>query len=259
MGKKAKLFFSTAIGISFLAGALFITGCSGGETATVTISIGKHVAKVDRPSIVDRILAFLTFSTRLQADPPSVFFNRIDLTVSGAGMETIDRTIPTDTGEITLDVPSGPARVFTIVGYDDADSRLMGGIATKDLAPGGSELISIMMGDLPPAPDFIDGSGGGGGPVTITWYYMDYGDPAGLVGFRVFRAPDTPGWIDPNDPSLIYLPVAIGRKEDFGDNFGYELAFPAGVLTQYSYLYFGVAAINQYGEGEPYFMNHYYC
>jgi len=251
--------FSSSIICICLFGALLVTGCAGGDMAKVTINIGNHVAKTDRPSIVDRILAFLTFSTRLQADPPSVFFKRIDLAVSGTGMETIERTIPTDTGEITLDVPSGPKRVFTIVGYDDGDSRIMGGIATKDLTPGGNEIISIMMGDLPFAPDFVNGSSATGGPVTITWYYTDYSDPAGLVGFRIYRAPDTQSYTNPNDPSLIYLPVAIGRKENFGDNFGYELIFPASGLTPNRYLYFGVAAINQYGEGEPVFYNYFYC
>ncbi|HSV95630.1 MAG TPA: hypothetical protein VLM75_01720 [Spirochaetota bacterium] len=232
-------YLTTLFILALFATAFFITGCAGGDMATVTINIGNHVAKVDRPSIVDRILAFLTFSTRLQADPPSVFFNRIDLTVSGAGMRTIDRTIPTDTGEITLDMPSGPARVFTIVGYDDADSRLMGGIATKDLAAGENVTIPIQMGELPYPPNNTYAISGPG--VNISWSYST-GEPIGLIGFIIYRS---------SQPGGPFIPIAAGRKEDF-DNVGYRFIDPTGRggSEEPNPTYYKIAATNPYGEGQ---------
>ena len=197
MRRARSKFLSIALTMALLGAMAAVTGCAGGDMATVTVSIGNITAKAEKPSIVDRILAFLTFSTRLQADPPSVFFNRIDLTVSGAGMETIERIIPTDTGEITLDVPSGPKRVFTIVGYDDGDSRIMGGITSKDLAPGASETIFITMGNLIQMPDEPGGYTGGLNPFNFTWNFptANYGE---LIGFKVYRSQDT----SPSVPSV---------------------------------------------------------
>ena len=256
MSSLRKGYATTFLLLTLFTASFLVTGCSGGDMTTVTINIGNHFAKADRPSIVDRILAFLTFSTRLQADPPSVFFNRIDLTVSGAGMETINRTIPTDTGEITLDVPSGPARVFTIVGYDDADSRLMGGIATKDLAPGGSEIISIMMGDLPVTPN-ISSMYGGVYPADIQLVWTYGGDIMNLTGFTIYRAPDLSTPIAPEIHGP-YIPIISGRKEDFGVS-TYTEYIPMSSNSLNKYFYIKITGYNQYGEGEPiYSYDQYY-
>lgn len=247
MGKNAKLFLSTAIAISFLAGALFITGCAGGDMATVTINIGDHIAQADRPSMVDRIIAFFSLSTRLQADPPPSSIYGIDLTINGPGMETIVRSIPLDTGLITVDVPSGPARVFTIVGYNESDERYMGGIETKDLAPGASETISITMGDLPIAPmnPYAENNYPG---ITMTWEYNGY--PESLVGFIVYRA-----WQEEGP----FVPIAAGRKEDFENN-GYRYYDPNGKGSVDSNpSYYKVSATNSYGEGESSYVVHSYC
>lgn len=236
MGKKTKLFISMFISTTALAGALFITGCAGGDTATVTINIGDHVAKTNTPSVVDRIIAFLSLSSRAQAGPvPSDVYD-VTVTINGAGMSSITQSIP-ETGVITLDVPSGPARVFTVVGHDVDGARYMGGIATKDLAAGESVILPIQMGELPmiPSDPYAYTSSG----ITLYWDY--YGDPESLIGFIIYRSSQLDG---------LFVPIAAGRKEDF-ENDGYRFNDPTGGSSMSSNpSFYKIAATNAYGVGQ---------
>ena len=103
--------------ITMLAGALILSGCAGGDIATVTINTGIHkqvsAAKV---TLFDRLLAFLRPGMKAYADSPNVYDPDIailTLTITGSGMNAITKDIPLDTGLISVDVPSGPgARVY---------------------------------------------------------------------------------------------------------------------------------------------------
>ncbi len=99
------------------------------------------MAKADMPSVVDRIIAFLSLSTRVQADPVPSGVYEVSLMVSGAGMASITRNIP-ESGELTLDVPSGAGAHLTVVGYDEGGYRYMGGIATRESLPAKALLSS---------------------------------------------------------------------------------------------------------------------
>ncbi len=128
------------------------TGCAGGDTATVTVNVGiGNVARAHTPAIFDRFLALISMSSALRADPvsPQYGLTSIEITVSGSGMASIKQSIPMVTGELTLDVPAGPARTFTVVAYSE-NSPTYGGIAVRNLSPGASETIPIQMGLLPP-------------------------------------------------------------------------------------------------------------
>jgi len=251
--------FSSSIICICLFGALLVTGCAGGDMATVTVSIGNITAKAEKPSVVDRLIAFFSLSTKLQAGPPTFeYIDRLDLTIEGPGMDVITRDIPLETGVITVEIPSGPKRVFTVVAYDNDHMRNMGGITTKDLAPGASETITIGMGELWPMPDRT-------GPIPDIPYGhssfdLVWGIPNGFyeerIGFRVYRAQDTENFGD--DPSLIYKLIAIVRKEDAifdGGYWDYRLPMSSDGVPQGWFLNFHITVINEYGEGDP----GYYC
>ena len=115
------------------------------DTASVTINLGhQQQAALEKTSIFDRFLAFITLSTRLEAEPPAFpqSIYAILLSVSGPGMTGIERSFARseiDNGRITLSVPAGDARTFAVValvpGQFEYPSRTYGGISTVALAP----------------------------------------------------------------------------------------------------------------------------
>lgn len=110
------------LAIVIVCSSISITGCAGGDTATVRINISLPSRDVAfTPGITDRILAFFTFSEALKADPPPAETPPIDtvrVTVSGPGMAAITVDGSPATGYIELEVPSGSARRFEVrAGY----------------------------------------------------------------------------------------------------------------------------------------------
>ncbi len=130
------------------------TGCAGGDTATVTIRVGP-AGKGRHAPVIDRIIALLSLSSRLQADPPGAYdIVQIELTVSGSGMDSIVEAIPTSTGELTLEIPSDrreslpwwvSIRTFCVTWRN----------VTRDIAPGRTRRFPIQMGQLPGEPAII--------------------------------------------------------------------------------------------------------
>ncbi len=115
------------VALTLIVGGL--SGCAGGDMATVTISIGNYVAPVsERTPLLDRILAVFTFAREANAQPAPWSF---ELTITGPGMIPITREVPDDTMTLTLDIPSGSARVFTAVAYLGS-TRTYGGIVTRE-------------------------------------------------------------------------------------------------------------------------------
>lgn len=166
-----------------LLGAVAIgSGCSGGDTATVTIDTGFHKqAAAPQPTLFDRIIAFVPFIQKAYAEPWDGY--DLDITVSGAGMDTFTKIIPSDTGILTFEVPSGPGRTFTAVAYSDG-YRAYGGIVTTDLAPGANVTLPIQMGLLPSNPDFSMDS------VAPTTVHLSIYEASPDWGFYIYRAPD---------------------------------------------------------------------
>ncbi len=135
--------------LAFILVCAGLTGCAGGDMATVTISVSHpDFAKTHTPSFFDRMLAFLSMSTRLEAQsaPPSGI-EQLKLTVSAADMSTITADIPIDSGSITLTVPSGNARTFRIKALRAAGMSDYSGSATMDLGPG-STSVTIQMSEV---------------------------------------------------------------------------------------------------------------
>lgn len=111
------LFFSSIMCIC-LFGALLVTGCAGGDMAKVRINISLPSNKIAHsPTIIDRMLSFLTLGTMLNAEPPPIDgpeINIVLVTVSGPEMDTITVDGNPATGYIELEVPSGSNRRFEI-------------------------------------------------------------------------------------------------------------------------------------------------
>lgn len=134
MKKKSSLIISTLILIIFVS-------CSSDNTAQVTIKTGiEPASQAIHMSIPDRILSI--FSSALFASAPPSNIGNISLSITGPGMEDTFRTFG-PVSEITIDVPSGENRTFTLsAGTPTVTIR---GVTTVDLKSGESKTISINM------------------------------------------------------------------------------------------------------------------
>ncbi len=226
-------------------------------TARVTIDTGLgNPTAIHQVSIFDRILAFLSFSTAAQADPPTDGeVVSIKLTVSGPGMTAMrDIEIPLNTGRKTLEVPAGEDRTFTVVVWiqpvtgGDVQKKY-GGIRTIDLAGGMSTNLTIQMGLLPDPPDSLTSSGNFPAPVVVIWDYTT--PPSEFSSFVIYRARTSAG---------PYTPILSGRKEDFDTGSDYRYTDDAQGFSQYDYIYYKISTKNQYGEGNmSSYRIHYWC
>lgn len=230
----------------FATGITLFTGCAGGDSATVTINVGiENVARTYTPTIFDRFLALISMSSTLRAAPPSpqLGLTSIEITVSGAGMGSIKQSIPMETGQLTLDVPSGPARTFIVVAYSES-SPTYGGIVVRNLSPGASETIPIQMGLLPPPPEVMNLNAGWAEPtgVELSWSYS-FAEPPGLIGFRIYRS-------DNLDPGPYYV-ISSGTKERYYNGEIYTYIDLNGIFGNPSEdaSWYKISAVNQYGEG----------
>jgi hypothetical protein len=138
--------------LSISIALLTLAGCTGSaDTATVTIRIGDiPLAAESQGGPIDTLLAILTLAKPALADPPDgqSGVNYMTLTVTGDGMQTIDVEIPLTTGEVTLDIPVGPARTFEANAYYDSEGTLFlyyFGKATVDVSPGDDIVVPITM------------------------------------------------------------------------------------------------------------------
>ncbi len=193
-----------AISIAAVLALGLIAGCGyQSDTATVTIDIGhRQQASLEKSSILDRFLAFISLSTRLEAEPPAFpqSIYAILLSISGPGMSDINRSFARseiDTGRVTIDVPAGEARKFTVVALvqweDETPTRNYGGISTIALKPG-EQTISIQMGNLPPSPSGLN-AGRSFNQQDIPFNYVSWegGDPGQVTGYHVYRATSETG------------------------------------------------------------------
>lgn len=223
-------FFGT-IGCIMLTGALFLSGCAGGDTATVTINTGIHKqATVSKQTLLDRILASLPFIQKAYAEPWDSY--DLDITVSGAGMATFTKIVPSDTGILTFEVPSGPGRTFTAVAYTDG-YRAYGGIVTTDLSAGANVTIPITMGLLPSSPSSLSFNNAQG---TTPPYFMEptWDTVSGAEGYYIYCRVGDVG------PFIKIAKVA-------GQSTGLYRHYISDPTIWY---YYKISSYNEHGEGE---------
>ncbi len=110
---------------------IIITACSdaGTDKATVNINFGLSKAGTKAPAVDD--------------------VTGISLTVTGAGMDAINKTIDLSTGTIQLKVPAGPAREFTVIANTPMSAPAsFRGRETADLPKGETVDLFINMDPL---------------------------------------------------------------------------------------------------------------
>lgn len=181
-----KIFFSTAL-------CLLIVGCTnlGGDMTTVTIDLGlDEKTSQEELSLLDRFINFFSLGTEAMADSPSDL-TFISLTVSGPEMNTMELSIPTETGRIVFDVPGGFSRKFSIFAETPlSPDKIYEGETVADLIPG--SVVQV--------------------PMTIIAKYTSEGSIA------------SPIYIPPNNYSNIYV-GRVGKGKSYyyttgqGDDF----------------------------------------
>ncbi len=218
--------------LSLFTASFLITGCAGGDTATVTINTGIHKqAATPQPTFFDRIIAFFPFIQKANAEPWDGY--DLDITVSGAGMATFTNIVPSDTGILTFEVPSGPGRTFTAVAYTDG-YRAYGGIVTTDLSPGANVTLPIQMGPLPYPPGTLNMLNVEG---YTPPYYMEI------------------GWESVSDAAGYYIYCRVGETGPFVKvgrvNGQSNTTYRHYITNPTIWHYFKISSFNENGEGEP--------
>jgi len=221
-----------------LAGML---SCSSGDTATVTIDTG--IRQQAQLSMLDKLIAWITFSQAVKADPvPSVLddITSISVTITASDMGTITEEIPLGTGRITLEVPAGIQRTFEVVAIDPDNRRFYGGIATVDLSAGQQVALNIKMGELTivePYWDYIDSF------VRIR-YNTDYPEPQ---YFKVYKN------VGDLEPILVLLDTILSSSLPSESGEGQTIySYTNSKINEDNYSAFYISAVSMYGEGEPY-------
>ena len=221
--------------------------CSYENTATVTIDTG--IRKQAQLSLFDKVLAFFSLAQPLKADPPpqNYNFDALELNVTASDMSTITRRYAIEElynnyGKITLEVPAGNQRLFTVIaGNSEGEeiyNRIYGGIATVDLSPGQNVDLDIKMGELFYISD--------GNP----YYYFDQEIQEFVIQFPAYDE---------------YYPVAFKIYKEINNQLILErIITQFNVNYDYSYIYtiryeldmqnnsYYLSGINQYGEGQKY-------
>jgi YVTN family beta-propeller protein len=131
--------------IIILMAGFFIYRCtSDNNYSKVIIYLGpkSSSASLDLP-FFDKL--FGLFVSRAYAQvPPGI--TSITLIVSGPDIDTIEKSYPYDVTTITLNVPSGSDRVFTLYGNNSTGIKLYRGISSPtNLSPGATVNVSITM------------------------------------------------------------------------------------------------------------------
>jgi len=239
--------------ITLLVAALF--ACSYENTATVTIDTG--IRQQAQLSLFDRVLAFFSFAQPLQADPPqNVSFDVLELSITAADMTPIIlrytiEELYNNYGKITVEVPSGSQRVFTIVAGNSEGqeiyNRIYGGVRTLDLSPGQQVNLNIEIGQLFD-PTNYDGN--------ITYYYLNSelylsaytNTNPGVFAFKLYRKQ-----VGSNFSEIYYATI-----NNFNLNISeYLIEYTISINLDYQNYDYYISAVNNYGEGNRNFIELY--
>ena len=213
-----------------LAGML---SCSSGDTATVTIDTG--IRKQAQLTVWDKVLAWITLSQPVKADPVPIELYQIDsiaVTISASDMGTIKEAIQLETGRITLEVPAGSQRTFEVVATTPDYPRFYGGIATVDLSAGQQVALNIEMGEL----------------VNIySWVYnhndqnieIDILSSSNVNGFKIYLE---------NNGQHVLIDTITNFPPPDPLHYYYRIYYPGFDESNPEAYY--ISGINEYGEGE---------
>lgn len=221
-----------------------LASCSYENTATVTIDTG--IRQQAQLSWFDRLIAYLSFSQPLQADPVpgNVYFDVLELSITASDMSTITSRYTIEElinsyGKITVEVPSGSQRVFTIVAGNSEGAeiynKIYGGITTVDLSPGQEVNLNIEMGELPVIDNpFYD---------TYNNININTNKDYNILSFNIYRTVN----------GVLKGPIVIKNftencSGECNYNFNYFLGSQYEDYCDSNSVY--ISGVNKYGEGE---------
>jgi len=216
--------------------------------ARVTISLGiPPQAKAFATPLFDRILAILSFSSRLNAAPPGGIEDLV-ISIELGGNEIARKTFMDGSAEwqsdsASFEIASGGPYRFVILGRggdlneDSIPDRVYGGIGTLESVAAGDEVsLSIQMGDLPvPDSDFwfnnvIRTTNQQGTPLNLIQVSYE----GVFTGYILYRAT--------NSDSAPYSRIAT---------FSYESSsYEDFAINASNTYYYKVSAYNAFGEGD---------
>ena len=242
---------NTIIFITLLT-IITMLSCSYENTATVTIDTG--IRKQAQLSLFDKVLAFFSLAQPLKADPPpqNYNFDALELNVTASDMSTITRRYAIEElynnyGKITLEVPAGNQRLFTVIaGNSEGEeiyNRIYGGIATVDLSPGQNVDLDIKMGELNNKfyyfYYYVETK-------TMDTQFYEIEDPtADIVAFKIYQSDDY-------SYSNETLFAVITQWEKNFDGEGWTITISKelpGLDADPNTKYYRISNVNQYGEG----------
>lgn len=237
--------------LAFILVCAGFTGCAGGDMATVTISISHPgFAKTHTPSIFDRMLAFLSFSTRAEAGPwPSELLEYlgpeggIQVGVQSPDFSMEPMWVDPQTGAVTLSVPAGKNRKFYVIVsyynfmYENKYNRQLGAVHVTDLAPGETKNIPMILGVLPQTPDI-------GLSSAYISFHVEIINNSIEDGYIIYRADG----VDSTNFRKIAEVPAQAENTPFTDS-------SVSLYSTYSYM---IRGYNQYGEGDAYILMNAY-
>lgn len=246
--------FSRAFPLFILAFILVcagLTGCVGGDMATVTINVSHpDLAKTHTPSFFDRMLAFLSMSTRAEARPwPSELLEYlgpeggIQVGVQSPDFSMEPVWLDPQTGVATLSVPAGKNRKFyVIVSYynylhENKYNRQLGAVHITDLAPGETKNIPMVLGVLPQTPEI-------GLISAYVSFHVKINNNPNEDGYVIYRA-------DGHDNTNFRKIAEIARQSE-------STAFTDTSVVLHSTYSYMIRGYNQYGEGDAYILMNAY-
>ena len=152
------------------------TACNQENMSKVTINFGEiPLAKAEQqPGFLERLYAFFLPSAHAEW---AANYNLINLTITGDGMEDISVNVPPGSTSITVEVPMGEGRLFTIFAYQGAAKNWGGHV----LANTNDSEVSVSMNVYP--------------IVTGLYVYDNDGAPGvewnrvlGVSGYHIYRS-----------------------------------------------------------------------
>ncbi len=182
--------------------AFTFVGCSNSDMARVTIKFGiPPQAKAYTPSLFDRIVSLISFSTKANANPPESLYrdiNRIDILVLSGTREITSSTITQGSsdwneGIASLELPAGGPYTFYVNGQEEYEgfsyTYYKGFTLVESLIAGSNTSITINMGLIPSAnmedysftAYFSDGT-------ELRFNYMNDTIPDLIRGVRIYKA-----------------------------------------------------------------------
>jgi hypothetical protein len=250
----------------FCSALVFASGCSNSDMARVTINLGNlPQAKAYAPSLFDRIVQFITFSTKANADPTPIDINidTITISVTTGGSEVASATIVYNvddawsTGQVSFDIPAGGPVSFTVLGLNTQQTvtRYYGGLASLSTIAAGADItVPISIGLLPRVNT----------PFTFALteyqlqFYVGMESTVPVTGFHIYKRLATysealSGWI-PGEMTKIATLAAPSPGETYYYN-DPDMAIKTWCEVLYFYdgdkaSYYEIIPFNEHGEGD---------